>query len=84
MLAIGRSIHEIGRTVSWFELKSWIAKPPESSVLLRDLRRAAAEDAAVAANAALPEDRRVVGTKADAMPVDEFDAWWTGAASARR
>lgn len=84
LLTTGRSIHDITRTISWFEIKAWIAKPPESSVLLRDLRRAAAEEAARQANAALPEDRRVVGSKADAIPVDEFDAWWTGAASAGR
>lgn len=76
LLAVGRSIHEIGRTISWFEIKAWIAKPPESSVLLRDLRYTAAEERERQKNAALPEDRRTVGSRADAMPIDEFDAWW--------
>lgn len=80
MLAVGRSIHEIGDTISWSEIRAWIAKPPESSVLLRDIRRAAAEqaekEAAEKAEQALPTDQRAVGNKSgDAIPIDELNTW---------
>lgn len=80
LLASGRSIYDIGDTISWFEIKAWIAKPPESSVLLRDIRQAAAEkaakEAAEKAEQAKPVDARVVGGKpGDAIPINELNTW---------
>jgi hypothetical protein len=69
-LACGRSIDEIGVTMSWFELRSWLRRPPPDSWYGRTRAAEAAEEAAEAAK---PEDQRRVGGKSDALPIDELD-----------
>lgn len=69
LFAIGRSIHEIGYTISRYELGAWLRHLTESSALVRKLREQARIDAT-------PEDQRVVGgAKGDALPIDELNKW---------
>lgn len=69
LMAVGRSIHEIGATISWLELRAWIRHPRAGTALAHEL-------AAMAAEEAKPEDERVVGTKpGSAIPLDELNSW---------
>lgn len=69
LMAVGRSIHEIGVTISWLELRAWIHHPRAGTALAQEL-------AAIAAEEAKPEDERAVGTKpGSAIPIDELNSW---------
>lgn len=84
-LAAGRSLDELGITLSWFELRCWLRYPPAGSAYGRIRAAEAAEQAAreaeEAAEAAKPEDERTIG-RGSALPADElmeFIGWGKGA-----
>lgn len=74
LLDRGRSIHEIGVTISWWEFVCWLRHlNPADSAYARIRAHEAAEEAK-------PDDERVVGGgKGDVLPIDELNEWlgWT-------
>ncbi|MFI9507574.1 hypothetical protein [Nocardia sp. NPDC052566] len=69
LLSIGRRIESIGNTLSWWEFRIWLKYQTDTtSALVREMRHQAALEA-------IPDDERIVGTAADAIPIDELDRW---------
>ena len=75
LLGYGRSLDELGLTLSWHELRSWLRYPPAASAYGRVRAAEAAEIAAKAAEdaaeAAKPEEERIVG-RGSGLPIDEM------------
>ncbi|MBF6189422.1 hypothetical protein [Nocardia farcinica] len=56
-------------TISWHEFRCWLRHLLPATSAFARLR------AAEAAEAAKPEDQRPVGSKSDALPIDELNEW---------
>lgn len=69
LLDRGRSIHEIGVSVDWWEFRSWLRHlTPTNSAYARIRAHEAAEEAK-------PEHERAVGGKGDALTIGEMNKW---------
>ncbi|WP_067507966.1 hypothetical protein [Nocardia puris] len=68
LLDRGRSIHEIGHTISWIELRAWIKHSPPDSRLTAELCAELAEQAK-------GEDERTIGGGDDSMTIAEMNAY---------
>jgi hypothetical protein len=84
-LGYGRSLDELGVTLSYFDLLAWLRHPPArysyGRLRAQEAAAQAAKEAEDAAEAAKPEDERVIGRNS-ALPADElmeFIGWGKGA-----